>query len=396
MAAFLSAHVAALALQPERPLVCWRPHAAEAAARWFVERFPGDVYYAVKCNPSARLIDDLTAGGVRHFDVASTAEMRLIAESAPRARMAYMHPVKSRRAISEAYFDHGVRDFALDSLDELDKIRAATGDARDLGLFVRLSVPTRAAALPLHGKFGVDAADAPELLLAARRASERLGVCFHVGSQSLAPDAYRVAMRHVDSMVAKSGAWLDVVDVGGGFPAAYPDFHGPGLDAYVDTIAETFETMLVKDTCALWCEPGRALAAESASLVVRVDLRKGNRLYLNDGAYGALFDAAHLQQKHTLRLIREDGAAPVDAPFELFGPTCDALDRLPEPVRLPADIREGDYIEIGQMGAYGAGLATRFNGFGDYEETTVADAPMLSMYRETRAGAAKRWEGAAS
>jgi ornithine decarboxylase len=352
------------------------------AARWFQENFKGDVLYAVKANPSPWVIDTLVANGVRGFDVASMPEIELVTARAPDAKLAYMHPVKSRASIAQAYFDYGVRTFALDDLDELDKMLEATGGAKDLNLIVRLAVDTLGAAYSLAGKFGVDAGEAAPLLLAARRATDELmGVSFHVGSQCMRPSAFQAAMAQASRALVRAGVFADVVDVGGGFPSVYPGMIPPDLPEYVAAIERGFSEMMVHETTELWCEPGRALVAEGSSLLTRVDLRKGDALYLNDGSYGALFDAAHTKWPFPVKLHRADGEAGATLkPFRFFGPTCDSLDAMPGPFWLPEDVREGDYVEIGMLGAYGVALSSRFNGFGEIEMAEADDPPMLSMF----------------
>jgi len=359
-----------------------RHGALAVAARWFRTNISGDVLYAVKANPSPWVIRALTAAGLTAFDVASLAEIELVAANAPGARMAFMHPVKSRAAIAAAYFDHGVRTFALDTHDELAKIGQATGGAGDLNLIVRLAVETSGAAYPLTGKFGVSAEGAPSLLMAARRATDALmGVSFHVGSQCMRPSAYQAAMAQASRALVRAGVFADVVNVGGGFPSVYPGMVPPDLSEYVAAIDRGLAEMMVHEATQLWCEPGRALVAESASLLTRVELRKGDALFLNDGAFGSLFDAAHLKWPFPAKLARADGAAsPTLKPFRFFGPTCDPADYMAGPFWLPQDVREGDYVEIGMLGAYGVAMATRFNGFGEVETAAVEDAPMASLF----------------
>ncbi|MDQ2861937.1 MAG: type III PLP-dependent enzyme [Pseudomonadota bacterium] len=367
---------------PQHPVALARLGALTAAARWFGNSFSGDVLYAVKANPSPWVIRALAAAGIAAFDVASIPEIDLIAAHAPAARLAFMHPVKSRATIARAYFDHGVRTFALDSHDELAKIAQATGGAGDLNLVVRLAVETSGAAYPLTGKFGVCADEAPDLLLAARRATDALmGVSFHVGSQCMRPSAYQSAMAQASRALVRAGVFADLVNVGGGFPAIYPGMVPPDLSEYIASIDRGFAEMMVHETTRLWCEPGRALVAEGASLLTRVEMRRGDALYLNDGAYGSLFDAAHARWPFPVKLVRAEGAASADLrPFRFFGPTCDSADYMPGPFWLPADVREGDHVEIGMMGAYGVAMATRFNGFGETETAAVEDAPMASLF----------------
>jgi ornithine decarboxylase len=371
---------------PERPVAFARPDAVALAARWFQDKFKGDVFYAVKANPSPWVIETLAANGVTSFDVASVPEIELIAQHAPGSRMAFMHPVKSRAAIGAAYFDHGVKTFSFDTHEELAKIIEATGGAKDLNLIVRLGVATEGAAYSLSGKFGVEPHDAPSLLLAARRATQDLmGVSFHVGSQCMRPTAFQAAMAQASRALVRAGVFADVVDVGGGFPSIYPGMTPPALADYIDSIDRGFAEMMVHETTELWCEPGRALVAEGSSVLTKVELKKGDALYLNDGSYGALFDAAHAKWPFPVKLIRAGGGHAQELegplrPFRFYGPTCDSLDHMPGPFWLPEDVREGDYVEIGMLGAYGVAMNTRFNGFGDTETVIVGDAPMASMY----------------
>lgn len=364
----------------ERPVALVRPAAAALAASWFRDNFNGSVFYAVKANPSAWVIETLAANGVNAFDVASIPEIELVAKHAPGSRMAFMHPVKSRRAISAAYFDHGVKTFSLDTHDELAKILDATGNAKDLTLIVRLAVSTDGATYPLAGKFGIDGHNAPALLLAVRQAAHLMGVSFHVGSQCMKPTAYQAAMAQASRAIVRAGVIVDIVDVGGGFPSIYPGMTPPPMADYVDSIHRGFEDMSVPHTTELWCEPGRALVAEASSLLAQVELRKGDALYLNDGSYGAMFDAAHFKWPFPTKLVRDGEASSELRPFRFYGPTCDSLDQMPGPFWLPDDIQEGDFIEIGMLGAYGVAMTTRFNGYGDLDVATVADAPMASMY----------------
>ena len=367
---------------PERPVALVRPDAVGLAARWFQKSFKGDVLYAVKANPSPWVIKTLVENGVTRFDVASVPEIELVAAHAPDARMAFIPPVKSRQSIAAAYFDHGVRTFSLDTHEELAKIIEATGGARDLNLMVRLAVQAEGSSYPLAGKFGVDAHEAPALLLAARRATQELmGVAFHVGSQCMRPTAYQAAMSQASRALVRAGVFADVVDVGGGFPSIYPGMVPPALADYMDSIDRGFAEMMVHETTELWCEPGRALVAESSSVLTKVELRKGDALYLNDGSYGSLFDATHSKWPFPVKLVRdgEVSDAPLK-PFRFYGPTCDSIDHMPGPFWLPDDVGEGDFIEIGMLGAYGVAMTTRFNGYGDLDVAEVSDAPMASMY----------------
>ncbi|RVQ69807.1 type III PLP-dependent enzyme [Croceicoccus ponticola] len=374
-------------LAPDEPVILNRPHAAARAARFFVEKFPGKVLYAVKANPSAELLRIQWESGVTHYDVASIAEVRLVRETLPEATLCFMHPVKTERAIEEAYFQHGCKTFSLDSVEELEKIARATKDATDLRLCVRLRVSSEYSELSLAAKFGVELTDAASLLQATRQVADWLGVCFHVGSQAMTPFAYVQALERVRAAIAEASVVIDMIDVGGGFPSVYPGMEPPPLEDYFKIIHQHFYALPIAYNAELWCEPGRALCAEYNSMIVRVEKRRGNELFVNDGAYGALFDAAHIGWRFPVRRIAADGAAGNDVEaedFAFYGPTCDDADYMEGPFQLPGDIKAGDYIEVGMLGAYGAAMRTGFNGFGTGPVAVVSDEPMSSLYRGDR------------
>lgn len=371
------------ALRPDEPITLLRPHAATRAARFFVEKFPGKSLYAVKANPSPALLETLWAAGITHYDVASLGEVRLVHKFLPDAKLCFMHPVKSERAIAQAYHNHGVRTFSLDSHEELDKIvRATTSEgvaATDLELCVRIRVSSDHAKLSLAAKFGAEPSEVADLLVATRQVADSLGIAFHVGSQAMTPLAYAEAMEKVRAAIVEASVTVDIVDVGGGFPSVYPGMEPPPLEAYFETIHRTFEDLPISYSAELWCEPGRALCAEYASLLVKVEKRRDNELFINDGAYGALFDAAHVSWRFPVELMRESGSDE-QTEFAFYGPTCDDMDYMAGPFLLPADVQAGDYIEIGMLGAYGCAMRTEFNGFGETEDFVVEDEPMASLY----------------
>ena len=376
------------ALQPDEPIILNRPHAAARAARFFVEKFPGKSLYAVKANPSPDLLQVLWDNGVTHYDVASIAEVRLVRATLPGATLCFMHPVKAPSAIREAYHVHGVRTFSLDSVEELEKIVEACRDeageaAQDLRLCVRLRVSSDYSELSLASKFGCDLTEAPELLQQARQHADWLGVCFHVGSQAMTPFAYVQALERVRVAIGEASVVIDMIDVGGGFPSVYPEMEPPPLEDYFQIIHQNFYNLPIAYNAELWCEPGRALCAEYSSLIVKVEKRRGEELYINDGAYGALFDAAHVDWKFPVRALEDDLIKP-EMDFAFYGPTCDDADYMQGPFVLPEDIQAGDFIEIGMLGAYGAAMKTDFNGFGAADRVVVTDEPMASLYDGSR------------
>lgn len=379
-ASYADAEAVARALSPSYPVYLLRPHQLAANARAFLERFPGSVLYAVKCNPHPQVLRALYEAGIRHFDTASLPEIAQVSEAYPDAKTYFMHPVKGRAVIRTAYEVYGVRHFVIDHLNELEKVLEETrkGPRADLVFVVRLTTPPAAGTLyHLAAKFGCSESEAVELLQRAQAAGCQVGLAFHVGSQCRTPGAYGTALEICGRVAAAAKVKLACLDVGGGFPADYVEMVAPPLELYLEEVrrgltANGFEGVDV------FCEPGRALVASGCSLLIQVQLRKEDQLYVNDGIYGSLSEMVDAGIRLPVSLVRPDGPAPSreEREFVVNGPTCDSLDVLPQRFRLPADLREGDWIEVDQVGAYSNALATNFNGF--YPETfvTVEDAPL--------------------
>lgn len=381
------------ALKPVAPVHCLHADALRAAARTFLTGFAGKTFYAVKCNPQPRVVAELFAAGVRHYDVASLAEVALVHDLCPGAHMAFMHPIKSREAIAAAYFQYGVRDFAIDTFEELHKIMEATQAAVDLTIHIRLDLPKGKALMDLSGKFGASPEAAVQLLRDVDKVAARTGLHFHVGSQMLDPEAYADAIKLAGDIVRQSKVTLDVLDVGGGFPANYPGMAAPDMGVFFSTIKQAYDAQKFGKGCELWCEPGRAMVVSGESVIVRVELRKGDALYLNDGVYGSLFDAGTFAWRYPVNLIRSHASARKSGKqqvgYRFFGPTCDSHDVMPGPFMLPDDVCEGDWIVIGQHGAYGSAIQTRFNGF--YSDFMVEIDPATQPEKiETRKAAGRK------
>jgi len=358
--------------RPTEPLICLRPATLAATAREFLAAFPGQTMYAVKCNPNPIVLCALWEGGVRHFDCASIAEVELIRALFPSAGIHFMHPVKSRPAIADAYRLHDVRCFVLDSAVELEKILTETKHAEDLDLVIRLALPPLGAVSDLSAKFGAPHDEAVALLRAARPHALRLGVSFHVGSQCLDPHAWRHAIALAGAAIAEGGVVVELLDVGGGFPVAYPGMVPPPLGAFMAEIEASIDALNLPARPLLWAEPGRALVAAGASVVVQVHGRRGGALYINDGVFGGLSDAGAPGFRYPARLLRAIEAPERD--FAFWGPTCDSNDYMRGPFMLPSDTHEGDWIEIGQLGAYSTALRTAFNGFDRARVVEVREA----------------------
>ncbi len=377
-------------LKPSLPVYFIRPNSLSRAVKFFVNnfrsnKFASDILYSVKSNPDEAVLKHLFDSGVKHFDVASMAEVKLIDRLfGQEAKMYFMHPVKAREAIFDAYFNHGIRDFSLDSAEELQKILEVTDNAKDLGLHLRLAIPNSHAAIDLSGKFGILPSEAPSLARKIRAAAQRFGICFHVGSQCMDPVEYRNALTIAKQVLEEAKVQADVIDVGGGFPSSYPGMTPVALQSYFDEIFDSL-SKLGFENCRVWCEPGRALVAESGSLLVRVEAKKKGMLYLNDGTYGGLFDAGFPGFIYPVKAIRgtkNKAEFSANVPFGFYGPTCDSLDVMKGPFYLPENIAEGDYIEIGQLGAYSRSIRTEFNGFNKNLQIEVSDEPLISMYKE--------------
>jgi ornithine decarboxylase len=372
-------------LKPSIPTYFVRPNSIKKAARWFLSNFRGDVLYSVKSNPDVSVLQNLFDSGVRNFDVASLPEIKLISQSfGDDVKMYFMNTMKSREAIYEAYFNYGIRNFSLDSFDELHKILEVTKNAKDLGLHLRLAIPNSHAAIDLSGKFGILPTESIDLIRKIRGVAKYLGICFHVGSQCMDPSDYRSALMTVKDVLEQSKVRLDVLDIGGGFPSSYPGLTPPNLDIYFNEIYDSLHQLPIDKNCKLWCEPGRALVAESTSLLVRVEGRKKNMLYINDGTYGGLFDAGHpgfIYPTKSIRVKTDQALSSQLIPFGFYGPVCDSLDTMKGPFYLPENIAEGDYIEIGQLGAYSKTIRTDFNGFSKNLQFEVQDEPLISMYK---------------
>lgn len=361
-------------LRPEVPLYIIRPDVLAETARDFVRQFPGTPMYAVKCNPDRLVLQTLWRSGVKSFDAASIDEVRLVRKTLPKAKIYFMHPVKAPEAIAEAYNVHGVRAFVLDTVDELYKILKSTHLAADLELFVRLALPKNDQALvDFSGKFGAKPDDAVVLLQKCRTVGAQVGVSFHVGTQSLEPLVYDRALAWAAGIIDRSGVYIDALDVGGGFPVQYPDSNPPPLSAFMDAIRAAADAHGLAGI-PLLAEPGRALVATCGSLVVRVEQRRGDMLYINDGVYGGLLDSGPLlKMRFPAQAVRKGKKAPATVAYSFAGPTCDSIDMMPGPFMLPADMAEGQWIEIGCMGAYSGCVRTNFNGFGKARTIALYD-----------------------
>jgi len=368
-------------LKPEEPVYCIRPNSIKKSVEFFKNKFPGKVLYAVKTNPDEKVIKIISDNGIENFDVASLNEVKLVRKINNKAKVYFMHTVKNRESIKEAYIKYNVKDFALDTKDELLKILEATNNAKDLNLYVRVSISNEHAEIDLSRKFGATSSEALGLLRLCKAHAKKVGLSFHVGSQCMHKISFAKGINEIGKIIKKTKIDPDVINVGGGFPAVYPDLIPEPLDNYLDVIKESLKNLKLEKTPEIFCEPGRAIVAEAGSTIVKVLLKKKNKLYINDGTYGSLFDAGVPNFVLPAKMITNGRVvSKKKTAFNFYGPTCDSLDYMKGPFLLPNNIKEGDYIELGQLGAYGTTFRTKFNGFFSDANYQLNDKPILSMY----------------
>ncbi len=368
-------------LKPESPVYCIRPNSIKKSVEFFKNNFPGKVLYAVKTNPNEKVIKIIINNGIENFDVASINEIKLIRKIDNKVKIYFMHTVKSRESIKEAYFKYNVKDFALDTKEELLKILESTNNAKDLNLYVRVAISNEHAEIDLSRKFGALSSEALGLLRLSKEHGKKVGLSFHVGSQCMDKISFSKGIAEVGNIIKKTKIIPDVINIGGGFPSIYPDLIPEPLENYMAEIKRALKNLKLEKMPDIFCEPGRALVAESGSTIVKVVLKKKQKLYINDGTYGSLFDAGVPNFILPTKMITNGRIVSKKlTSFNFYGPTCDSLDYMKGPFLLPNNIKEGDYIELGQLGAYGTTFRTKFNGFFSAAIYQVDDKPILSMY----------------
>ena len=368
-------------LKPSEPVYCIRTSSIRTASSYFQKNFPGRILYAVKTNPHPKVLKTIIDSGIKNFDVASIKEIETIKKISSKANCYYMNTIKNRNHITEAYFNYNIKSFALDSRDELLKIIQCTKNAKDLNLFVRVSISNEHAEIDLSKKFGALASEALGLIRLAKQHSKKVGLSFHVGSQCMHPISYSKGIYEIGNIIKKTKIVPDFINIGGGFPSIYPDLRPQSLDNYMFEIKKSLTNLKLETNPELLCEPGRSMVAESGSTIVQVVLRKKQKLYINDGTYGSLFDAGVPNFIFPSRMISNGRTISKKlTAFNFYGPTCDSLDYMKGPFLLPNNIKENDYIELGQLGAYGITFRTKFNGFFADNIYEVEDKAIMSIY----------------
>ena len=368
-------------LRPVEPVYCIRKNTINLASKYFQKKFPGKILYALKTNPNLTVLKTIVDSGINNFDVASINEIQTIKKISPSANCSYMHTIKSRESIEEAYFKYNIKTFSLDTKDELIKILESTKKAKDLELFVRVAVSNEHAEIDLSKKFGATSIEASGLLRLTKQYAKKVGLSFHVGSQCMHPISYSKGISEIGSIIKKTKIVPDIINVGGGFPTVYPDLIPQSLESYFEEIKKGLENLKLEKLPQIICEPGRAIVAESGSTIVRVNLRKKQKLYINDGTYGTLFDAGVPNIVYPSKIITNGRIISKKlTSFDFYGPTCDSMDYMKGPFLLPNNIKENDYIELGQLGAYGLTFRTHFNGLYSDNIFEVEDEPIMTMY----------------
>ncbi len=359
---FASVREMLASLRPSYPIMCFWPERIAMTARRFLAGFPGKVLYAVKCNPHGIVLDAIYGAGIRDFDTASLNEIALVDERFDDVNCYFNHPVKSRAAIDSAVRVYGVDDFVVDHPNELNKLLDVAGPGHVIQ--VRLRTPGGVATFDLSAKFGADEEAGVALLREAVAQKSRAAVSFHVGSQCRKASAYAKAFEIVARVLERAGVTPEYINVGGGFPVSDAEIKAPPLEEFFSQISESAAQYGYLGKVPLLCEPGRGMVADAASLITQVHLRKDSQLYLNEGIFGSLSELIYGDLRPPMRAIRLKGPMSNELrPFTLFGPTCDSTDVLPHQFALPKDISEGDWIEVGGVGAYSNALQSSFNGF---------------------------------
>ncbi len=340
---------------------------AVSRVRAFREHLPGvAVFYAVKAFDDELLIKTLAAH-VDGFDVASLAEIQsALATGVAPQRLTFSNPVKIPTHIAEAH-RLGVRWFAADSGDEIAKLAAHAPESE---VFLRLRVSDTGSAVPLSSKFGVRPDELERYARAAARAGLRVtGLSFHVGSQSTSVADWLTALRIATGAIerlAKVGIRVEVINMGGGFPAIY-QARDIGKFQAIAAAVSGFLASNLPEGVRVVAEPGRFIAANAAVMVATViatEVRSGAPwAHLNLGAYQGLMEPMQLPGWHyPVTNLSRPGATDWES-FTLTGPTCDSFDTIGHGYRLPADTQAGDRLLFEAAGAYSLVFGCSFNGF---------------------------------
>lgn len=372
-------------LSPGRSVLCFNPDKVYRKVSQFKEGFPGKTSWSVKSNPHPEVVKAIVAAGISEFDVASRAEIELIQDQCPSGILHFNHPVKPPEEITFAYEEANIRSFVLDDMGELEKLKTQLKkylpeSSNGITVFIRfLDTSVMGSENYNFGKkFGASIDETKQIMHACNKLGFKIGLTFHAGSQNKNPEFYPLMLAKAKELVDYALHELDVkvtsLNVGGGFPCVYPDGKEPDLSQFFEAIrfgSDGYQGDII-------CEPGRALVADSISLLTRVNLRRqnDNRVYINDGFYGSFMELKFVDFIPPVRAYDADGHLihaheDMMIDFSVWGATCDSIDQIPKLIKLPSNIKTGDYIEFGLMGAYTNATVTRFNGIRPAEMVIV-------------------------
>jgi ornithine decarboxylase len=353
-----------LSVRSHAPVLQMSAPAIRADLATFRCAFPGvQPFYATKCNSDPAVLRVLRDAGCG-FEVASLAEVHtLLAIGVPGPDLVFSNPVRDRSQTREA-FRAGVYRFAADSADEIMRLAE---EAPGSCVTARLATTPHGSVVPSEGKFGVDPAGAVSLLRLARDLGlVPYGVTFHMGSQTLDPAALTAPLRdcaQVMSALIHAGIRLQLVDIGGGFPAAYEQpvtaLHEFGRVAAAGVADLPYPVQIA-------AEPGRCLVAAAGTFRCRVigvaERPSGRWVHTDLSVFHGMMEV--LESGGALRYpVSDSRGSRQRRRYNVTGPTCDGQDTFATGVLLSADLREGDHVLIGSAGAYTSVYASSFNGF---------------------------------
>lgn len=379
---YANAYEVVQTLAPARPMHLLRPKMIYSRSSVFLEHFPGLTAYAVRANPDPKVLGEVFAAGIDWYACDTIEEVEAVSRLLPDARIVFTHPIKPEEAIEQAYKRHRVRTFVIDHPDELRKIRAHAG-SNDATLLVRVLVPQ--GGLQGEGyRYGCDIEKAAWLANEVVEAGFKLGLHFNIGSQVLNPVLFDEAFLVLREVMYRARFMLDMVSIGGGFPAIYEGLWPKPQTDYFNVVKRGIARLHLPRTCRVICTPGRALVADSVAVLARIEQRRGQMLYINDGVMGSLSNITLPWCQPPVRLVRTGKGKPRNK-FEKYlfsGPSCYANDTMPGPFYLPEDARPGDYVEIGQQGAYAGAIHSAFHSLAWPEMVTVGDDPPIPRREE--------------
>lgn len=331
------------------------------------KNLPGvEIFYAVKCNPEEQILQALQNSG-SSFEVASLGELKRLTKIGVKPEdVIYSNPVKPIEHIRGA-FELGLRHFAFDSPEELEKLAEHAPGAR---VYLRMSVSNHGSLINLSNKFGANKTHASALLtLAEDLGLVPYGIAFHIGSQSESLELWDRAFEDVLDVLEElkgSSIKLSVLNIGGGFPVTYTE-KVPSIEKIGKVITNNIKRLPYG--MDIWCEPGRFLVGEpgviAATVIGRATRQNKPWLYLDVGRFQAfveMFESDSLQYPVFTSIDGSPGSTPKSL-YTITGPSCDSYDTISREVSLPTNLKLGDKLYFGTAGAYTHVYGAPFNDF---------------------------------